>query len=105
MQTIGNRVLVTKFEEPKKEGFETVDTQDNFIYKGVVKQIGVLPQLRPEMFPVPEYSPSTMLERIEPNIKEGDVILFAKYSPDTHEIEIDGVKCKFVALSDILAVI
>jgi co-chaperonin GroES (HSP10) len=39
------------------------------------------------------------------NVAVGDTVLFAKYSPDTHEIEHEGKKYKVVEVSDILAVL
>lgn len=79
-----NYVLVEKIEEVKEEGFKTVEVQDCFVYKGKVKE---LPSC-------PAYVDSYVLE-------VGDVVIFAKYSPDTHEVEKD----KFVKITDILAVV
>ncbi len=86
MKILGNRVLVSALEKEKKEGFQTVDVQDDFVYRGKVEQIG---------FETP----------LELKFKEGDTILFAKGSPDTHEIEHEGKKYKSVLVSDILAVL
>lgn len=87
MIIIGSRVLVSKIEQEKKEGFQTVDVQDNFLYKGVVKQLPIA------------YEGGAV------TLREGDVIVFAKYSPDTQEIDIEGEKMKFVMISDILAIL
>jgi len=87
MRLNNNYILVEKYDEPKEEGFKTVEVQDNFVYKGRVKQI-------PE---VPIYMGND-------HIKVGDIIMFAKYSPDTHEIEVDGKKLKFVSQYDILCI-
>ncbi len=76
-------ILVEKLTEEKQEGFQTVEVQDNFVYKGRVK----------ELPGQPTYIDSYALE-------VGDTVLFAKYGPDSHEIDGD----KFVAVSDILAV-
>ena len=84
-----NYVLVKKLEEEKKEGFQAVEVQDNFVYKGVIVQI-------------PRSQPVYLGDN---HLAVGDVVMFAKYSPDTHEIELEGVKHKFVKISDLLAVI
>jgi co-chaperonin GroES (HSP10) len=86
MKIIGNRVLVSALEELKQEGFQTVQVQDNFVYKGKVEEIG-------------------QFVAIAGNVAVGDTVLFAKYSPDTHEIEHEGKKYKVVEVSDILAVL
>ena len=80
MKILGNRALLSKVEDEKKQGeFSTVDVQDNFIYKGKVEQIA----------------------SEEPTeIKVGDVVYFAKYSPHTHDIE----NMKSVRLEDIIAI-
>lgn len=84
-----NYVLVKKLEEEKKEGFQAVEVQDNFVYKGVIVRI---PKSQPVYLG-------------DDHLAVGDVVMFAKYSPDTHEIELEGVKHKFVKVSDLLAVI
>lgn len=83
LRILGNRVLVSKVEEEVKEGFQTVEVQDSFVYKGKIEQIG------------------------DPHFEftEGDIILFAKYSPDTHEISHEGKTYKVVDVKDILAVL
>jgi co-chaperonin GroES (HSP10) len=88
MKILGNRVLVKKTPEEKTEGFKAVAVQDDFVYKGVVVQIGL------------ELENNTNFPA-----HVGDTILFTKYSPDTHEIEHDGEKMKVVAMDDILAVL
>ncbi len=88
MKIIGNRILVKKIPKEKKEGFQTVDVQDNFINTGLVVQIGL------------ELENNTNFEA-----RVGTTVLFAKYSPDTHEIEVDGEKMKVVTADDILAVL
>jgi co-chaperonin GroES (HSP10) len=79
-----NYALVEKIEEAKEEGFKTVEVQDCFVYKGKVKQV-----------------PMMMTYVDNHLLSVGDVVIFAKYSPDTHEIEKD----KFVKITDILAVV
>jgi co-chaperonin GroES (HSP10) len=88
MKVSNGYVVVERFEDVKQEGFQTVEVQDNFIYKGKVT-------LTPEQ---PVFIGNS-------HIAPGDVILFAKYSPDTHDITDDGKKLKFVSTRDILAVL
>lgn len=88
MQISNNYIVVEKLEEEVKEGFKAVEIQDNYVYKGKATHV-------PEA-PVYMGNKPVMI---------GDVVLFAKYSPDTHEIDLDGKKVKFVATSDILAVL
>lgn len=86
MKILGNRVLVSKVEEEKKEGqFQTVDVQDSFVYKGKVEDMADI------------YSTGL--------IKIGDVVLFAKYSPDTQEVKHDGKDMKIIRVEDILAIL
>lgn len=92
MKILGYHVLVSKIEEEQKEGFATVDVQDSFVNKGKVEQVG-------EQLSFVIHSPNEL------EIKEGAVVLFAKYSPDTHEIEHEGKKMKIVRVEDILAVL
>ena len=84
-----NYVLVKKLEEEKKEGFQAVEVQDNFVYKAVIVQL-------------PKSQPMYLGDQ---QLAVGDVVMFAKYSPDTHEIELEGVKHKFINVRDLLAVI
>ncbi len=89
MQVSNNYIVVEKVTEAPKEGeFRVVEVQDDFIYKGKVKLVGEAPVFMGN-------------KRVLP----GDVVLFAKYSPDTHEIEHEGEKLKFVAVADVLAVL
>lgn len=80
-------IVVEKFEEEKKDGYQTVDVQDSFTYKGKVIEL-------PE---VPVYVSNHQ-------VMIGDVVMFAKYSPSTHEIEENGKLVKFITLEDILKV-
>jgi len=79
-----NYILVKKYEE-KQEGFATVEVQDSFLYKGEVVEI-------PE---APVYMGND-------KVTVGDVIIFSKYSPDTHDYEENGQKLKFINTKDIL---
>lgn len=86
MQVSNNYIVVEKLPEEEKEGFKTVDVVDSSTFTGKVTHI-------PE---APVYMGNTP-------VQVGDKVLFAKYSPDTHEIELEGKKLKFVATRDILA--
>ncbi len=88
MQISNNYIVVEKLEIEKQEGIITVDVQDSSVYKGKVTHI-------PEAPVYMGNKPVTV----------GDIVLFAKYSPDTHEIDLDGIKVKFVRTTDILAVL
>ncbi len=88
MQISNHYIVVEKLEEEKKEGFQTVEVQDNFIYKGKVTHI-------------PECPVFMGNKQVAP----GDVVMFAKYSPDTHEIKEDGKTMKFIKTDDVLAVL
>lgn len=87
MQILGKRILVSKIEEVAKEGFQTVKTQDEFLYKGKVEMLG------------------SEANSFTPRIKEGDVIIFTKYSPDTHEVEHNDQVMKIIRTEDILAIL
>lgn len=87
MQINSNYVVVEKLEQPVQEGFKTVEVQDNFVYKGKVIQ-----------------APMQTAFVDSHQITEGDIVMFAKYSPDTHEIDHEGKKVKFIKITDILAV-
>lgn len=88
MQISNNYIVVEKLEEEIQEGFKTVEVQDNYVYKGKVTNL-------PE---APVHMGNSL-------VTLGDIVLFAKYSPDTHEIDLEGKKVKFVATSDLLAVL
>lgn len=83
-----NYIVVEKIVEEKKEGFQAVEVQDSFVYKGKVVNL-----------------PDPPVYIGNEQIKIGDVIMFAKYSPDTFEMEVEGQKVKFVNVSDILAIL
>ena len=88
MKISAEYIAVKKAEQEKKEGFQTVDVVDNFVFKG---EIVMLPE-------VPVYVSNDLLS-------VGRVVIFKKYSPDTVEIDVEGQKLKFVKVCDILAVI
>lgn len=89
MNLSNNYVLVERADEPKKEGFQAVEVQDSFVYKGNVVK-------------VPDSQPVFLGDR---QIQAGDVVLFAKYSPDSYPIELEGVEHKFINTRDLLAVL
>ncbi len=93
MQILGDRVLVSRLEEEKKDGFQTVEIQDSFLYKGKVEQMGT------EIAPMWD---GTAI--VQPSLVEGSTVYFAKYSPHTQEIDVEGKKMKVVRLDDIIAV-
>lgn len=88
MQISNNYIALEKVEEEVKEGFQAVSVQDNTTYKGRVFLVGEAPIFMGNK-----------------QVAIGDIVLFAKYSPDTHDIEEDGKKLKFVKVTDILAVL
>jgi len=81
MKILGDRYLVKKVTGEKQEGFQVVEVQDSFVYKGQVVLAGT-----------------------EASIGIGSTVLFAKYSPDTHEVDHEGEKMKIISGNDILAV-
>lgn len=86
MQVSNNYVAVEKVEDEQKEGFQTVDVQDSSLFKGKITHIPEAPVFLGNQ-----------------HLAVGDIILFSKYSPDTHEIEHEGKKYKFISTRDILA--
>ena len=88
MQISNNYVVVEKLEEVKKEGFEVVNIQDNFVCRGKVVNI-----------------PEAPIYMGNERVMLGSTILFAKYSPDTHEVDLEDKKVKFINVSDILAIL
>jgi len=81
MQILGNRVLVKRLVEEVKEGYQTVDVEDSFLNKGLVISEG---EINTDSYDF-----------------VGKTILFAKYSPDTHDY--NGMK--IVNIDDILAIL
>lgn len=93
MKILGERVLVSKIEDEEKDGFKTVDVIDSFIFKGKVEAVGW------------EDSPNVSGDIFNYSIKVGDIVIFAKYSPDTNDVEHEGKRYKIVNAKDILAVL
>ena len=88
MIILGDRILVSKIKEEKKEGeFQAVEVQDSFLYKGKVEQVGV--------------ENKTISNSV---IKEGSIVLFAKYSPHTQMISVEGEDMKVIRAEDVIAV-
>lgn len=81
-----NYVLVERIVEPKVEGFQKVEVQDSFVYKGRVVAVPDKP---------------VFVDNLRLGV--GSTVLFVKYSPDTQELNEDGKKQKFVHERDLLA--
>lgn len=94
MKVLGNRLLVSRVEDEKKDGFQTVEVQDNFIYKGKVEQVGEDTGMM-----------WTGTSIAEPPIKAGSVVLFAKYSPHSQDVEYEGQRMKIIRMEDVLAIL
>lgn len=101
MKLIGERVLVERVERENTGGFETVDVLDDFVSKGRIVQVGQ-PLSR-------GWAHSTMTTvntaPTEDDLTIGNIILFAKFSPDTQEVKVEGKDMKSVALADIIAIL
>jgi len=83
--TISNKyILVEQTKKESTKGFQPVEVQDDFLYKGRVCELPDIPVF------VGNHQ-----------IEVGDIVLWAKYSPDTINIEDK----KFVAIEDLLKVI
>lgn len=91
MQILGERLLVSRIEDDKKEGFQTVDVTDSFVYKGKIEQVGDQ-----------SWGTSTSTQG---KFEIGQIVLFAKYSPDTQEVEHQDVKMKIIRTQDVLAIL
>lgn len=85
MKILGNRILVSKVEEEKKDGFQVAEVQDSFVYKGRIVRLGTSVSEDP--------------------FEENSIVLFAKYSPDTQDIEHQGKKYKVVNVEDVIAIL
>lgn len=99
MKIIGDRVLVERIEKEKTDGFETVQVLDEFVSRGRIVKVGQ-----------PLYrgwtgSTVTSSDPSEDDLAVGNTILFAKFSPDTQEVKVDGKDMKVVAISDIIAIV
>lgn len=89
MKAINNKyILLKKVQEEEKEGFQAVAIQDSFVFKGQVHRLPECPMY---------------IDNHQLNI--GDIVIFTRVSPDTHEIDVEGEKMKMVKLEDVLTVI
>lgn len=86
MQISANYVVLKKAKQEQKEGFQVAEVHDDFIYRGEVYKL-----------------PGDSVYISNHVLDVGDTVLFAKYSPTTFEMDIDGEKMKFVHISDLLA--
>lgn len=89
MDLLGNRVLVRREPEAKSEGFQAVKAVDDFTSRGVIAGIG------------DEVDTVRQGRRIE----VGQTVVFARFSPDTHTVQVDGEDMKSVLVSDIIAIV
>ena len=92
VKPLDDRVVVEVLEAESKTagGIVLPDTAKEKPQKGKVVSVG----------------PGRLLDsgkRVTPEVKKGDIVLFAKYGGD--EVEIGGKDCKILRESDILAVI
>lgn len=102
IKILGNRIILSKVEDTEDDGFGVVKVQDSFVNKGKVEQIGSELSIQ-HMF---GGTSGVGVAHIEPtSINIGDIVLFAKYSPDTQEIEHEGKDYKIVSISDVLAIV
>lgn len=107
IKILGNRILVSRVEEEKTEGFQTVNVQDSFVNKGMVEQIGDnLMQKKDYDNEVEKVGMPVLVTHgrvVSCNV--GDIVLFSKYSPDTQEVKHEGKDMKIISVSDILAIL
>lgn len=88
MNITNNYIVVEKYEEPLTDGFQAVKMQDSSSFKGKVVFI-----------------PEAPIFFGNKQLAIGDMVLFAKYSPNTHDIEHEGKILKFVKSEDLLAIL
>ena len=89
MELLGNRVLVRREPEAKTEGFQAVKAVDDFTSRGVIAGIG----------------DDVDTARPDRKIEVGATVVFARFSPDTHTVHVDGEDMKSVLESDIIAIV
>jgi len=99
MIILGDRLLVSKVEKEEKEGFQTVEVQDSFLYKGRIEAIGDGCETATPIWN------GTNLTEIKPSFVIGDIVLFAKYSPHTQTIPVGESDMKIIRMDDVLAVL
>ena len=100
MKIIGERVLLERIEREAKDGFETVDVLDEFVSKGRIVAVGS--ELHRGFG---SSVPSNYETEGQSDLAVGNTVLFAKFSPDTQELKLDGKDMKIVAIPDIIAVL
>lgn len=89
MHIPSNRIVIEKVTEEVKDGYQTVQVQDSSTFKGKVIEL-----------------PKNSVIKIDAHeVIEGDILLFAQNSPDTHQINHEGKEIKFIKVGDILAVL
>ena len=71
---------------------QVLEAQTSFIYKGKIEQVG-------------DQSWGTSTISTQSKFEIGQIVLFAKYSPDTQEIEHQDVKMKIIRTQDVLAIL
>lgn len=91
MKILGERVLVKRIEKEQTDSFQTVDVIDEFVSRGRIVQLGE--------------SLTGNTSSYHTDFTPGKEIIFAKFSPDTQEIKVDGELMKVVAISDIIAIV
>lgn len=102
MKIIGDRVMLERIEKEATGGFEAVEVINDFVSRGRVVQVGSpITRGYVQGMTMASFSPSTP---VKDDLAEGNIVLFAKFSPDTQEVKIDGTDYKVVALSDIIAI-
>lgn len=104
MVLLGDRVLVEKIEKEPTDGFQTVEVTDKFINTAKVVGIGsecIYLSVQPRI----DTGTGVTFTSTHPTLSIGDTIIFAKYSPHTHDIEHEGKQYKSVRSADIIAIL
>lgn len=96
IKILGNRIMVSKVEDMEDDSFGVVKVQDSFVNKGKIEQVGEFQILSAD---------GKESQRLTDALQVDSIVLFAKYSPDTQEIEYEGKDYKIVSISDVLAIL
>ena len=83
MKILGNRVLIKREPQGEQTGFAEVKAVDDFVSRGVIHDVG---------------------EVDRDDLRIGETVVFAKFSPDTRTIDVGGEEMKSVLVSDLLAI-
>ena len=83
LKLLGNRALISKYEEEEKEGFQQAQAANDFIAKGVVEE-------------------SSAEKGDNGYLPKGTVVRVSKFAGE--EFEEDGKRYKIVELDEILAI-